>query len=291
MRLPQRRAGSAGCIGMIINFACSQCAMPFKVNSKHAGRTGRCKGCGNRMTIPAAPAADVARTGRFRLGDQPAAQDAGLSPSMQLAAISEDLKPLKPKKAAPVAAAEPTSYKLAPILKPSPQQQRAHNRAKPAGKLKRAYQKQITNLSSLLGWLANLCLLLTFPCIFLFLLGILLRNWNFVLYGTTGVCIFSAARILLIITHLAFIPFRVSLQEGLLFLIPPVTLYFIYKYWPQMRKSAAGLVAPIFLVIALFFAFEYIPYLAGQHREGDSSIPGRIELKLDETSRSIKNEL
>lgn len=276
---------------MIINFACSQCAMPFKVNSKLAGRTGRCKGCGNRMTIPAAPAADVARTGRFRLGDQPAAQDAGLSPSMQLAAISEDLKPLKPKKAAPVAAAEPTSYKLAPIPKPSPQQQRAHNRAKPAGKLKRAYQKQIANLTGLLGRLANLCLLLTFPCIFLVLLGILLRNWNFVLYGTTGVCIFSAARILLIIAQLAFIPFRVSFREGVLFLIPPVTLYFIYKYWPQMRKTAAGLVGPIFLVIALFLAFEYIPYLAGQHREGDSTIPGRIELKLDEASRSVKSKL
>ena len=276
---------------MIINFACSQCGMPFKVNSKLAGRTGRCKGCGNRMTIPAAPAADIARTGRFRLSDQPAAQDASLSPSMQLAPISEDLKPLKPKKAPPVAVAEPTSYKLAAIPKPSPQQQRAHHRAKPAGKLKRAYQKQIANLSGLLGRLANLCLLFTFPCIFLFLLGILLRNWNFVLYGTTGICIFSAARILLIIAQLAFIPFRISFREGVLFLIPPVTLYFIYKHWHQMRKTAAGLVGPIFLVIALFLAFEYIPYLAGKHREGDSTIPGRIELKLDEASRSVKSKL
>ncbi|HYE20614.1 MAG TPA: ubiquitin-conjugating enzyme E2 [Tepidisphaeraceae bacterium] len=53
----------------MIQFTCPTCAKPFKVPDEFAGRTARCKSCGNPLVVPAAPtsatlvASDSARAG------------------------------------------------------------------------------------------------------------------------------------------------------------------------------------------------------------------------------------
>ena len=48
----------------MIHFDCPSCASPFEVPERLAGKTGRCKVCGGRMTIPSQP-------GRLPRGGRP----------------------------------------------------------------------------------------------------------------------------------------------------------------------------------------------------------------------------
>ncbi|MDP7267327.1 MAG: hypothetical protein QF408_04080 [Pirellulales bacterium] len=248
---------------MIIDFACSECGMAFKVSSKHAGRTGRCKDCGHRMKIPAPPAADVARTGTFRLSDMPAASSSGLSPSMQLADISADHRPLAKKKPARDVQPEPTSYKLAALPKPSAQERQIQKQSKPPSRAQQFYQRQIANISGILNKITKALFMVTFPCILLLLAGILFKRTDLVFYGSLGVILLCGARIVAVLLRLAIVPFRTSPLEGILFLIPPITLYYMYKYWSEMRRTAGDLGSPIVLLIMLLAAYQYIPFLSG----------------------------
>ena len=271
---------------MIIDFACSQCGMSFKVSSKLAGRKGRCKGCGHRMKIPAPPASDVARTGTFRLSDMPAVHSAGLSPSMQLADISADFRPVPKKKPLRDVQPEPTSYKLATLPKQSPQERRIQKQSKPPSRAQRYYQRQIANISGLLNTATKALFMVAFPCILLLLLGILFKSWDLVFYGTLGVVLLCGARITAILLRLAIVPFRTSPSEGILFLIPPITLYYMYKYWPEMRRTAGDLGSPIILLIMLLAAFQYIPFLSSER-----SPSGQLPNSAQESATPETNEL
>ncbi len=240
--------------------------MSFKVSSKLAGRTGRCKGCGHRMKIPAPPASDVARTGTFRLSDMPAVQSSGLSPSMQLADISADHRPVPQKKPARDLQPEPTSYKLAALPKPSAQERRSQKQNTPPSRAQRFYQRQIANISGILNKITKALFMVTFPCILLLLAGILFKRTDLVSYGAIGVILLCSVRIVAVFLRLAIVPFRTSPQEGILFLIPPITFYYMYKYWPEMRRTSGDLGSPIFLLAMLLAAFLFVPFLSGKRQ-------------------------
>lgn len=167
----------------------------------------------------------------------------------------------------------------------------AANTHKPASAALRKYQKSIRNLSGLVRRIGELAYLATIPCVLVFLLGIVLKKWNLVIAGATGICLLSGGRLLVSVIRMAIIPFGKSPRDGILFLIPPITFYYIYKNWPAMRSVAATLVGPILLLICLFLAFEFVPYLAREHQHGDQSVPGQIEQKIDAASDTLKGAM
>ena len=56
-----------------------------------------------------------------------------------------------------------------------------------------------------------------------------------------------------------------------------------------MRNVAATLIGPLLILASLFLAFEYVPYLAGNHQHSDQSVPGQIEQKLDGAGDALKD--
>lgn len=273
---------------MVIEFSCPKCGMQFKVSASAAGKQGRCKKCGHQMKIPTQPppAAAVAASGMFRLPEIRASEQiprprerSAATPgadrerdekkpfvmpnSVKLAPITADFqKPLTRKKKR-VEEDDPASYKLKPLSRKYAPVGHGIPGAKPESPAQQMYRKQMRNLSGLFGKINDFAYLISIPFILLFLVAILIRNWELVLLGATVIILLNIGRIIATMAYLAITPFKESAMQGILFLVPPLTFYFIYKNWKQMKRGAMRLIGPVLSVAAVILAFQYVPWLAG----------------------------
>ena len=293
---------------MVIEFSCPNCGMQFKVSAKVAGKKGKCKKCRHLMNIPVAtpPAVAVEATGMFRLATagshagvvsaatavpaepQPKAEESEL----ELALITQDLvKPVAREKRKPREVIDPASLKLAPLSQKHTPLGRGPQSSQPPGPVQQVYRKQLRNVSGLLSKFNNFAYLISIPFILLFLVAIVMKQGNLVVLGATAVVLLSIGRLLATLGKLAIIPFRDSPLEGILFFVPPLTFYYMYKHWKQMKQDASPLVAPIVIIVAVVLAFQYVPWLA--QRDVDKSVPiqDRIKKEAGELNEAISGEL
>ncbi len=273
---------------MVLEFSCPKCGMQFKVSPKVAGKRGRCKKCGHQMTIPSQPppAASVAASGMFRLagaeavvkgtskpkypspsppsqGEHDKKKPFSMPDSVKLAPITADFQKPVPKGKKKVEEEDPRSYKLKPLSKKYTPVGHGLSASKPQSPAQQIYRRQMRNLAGLFGKINDFAYLISIPFILLFLVAIVIQNWNLVLLGATAVVLLNIGRILATMAYLAIVPFKESARQGILFLIPPLTFYFLYKNWKQMKQGALRLVGPILSIVAVVLMFQYVPWLAG----------------------------
>jgi len=97
-----------------IRFACPHCAKPLVADSALAGRTGRCRYCGQRTVVPAAAGGE----GQIATGNQPVARDAAAD--WRTAVASQLPTAGRPSAATDLPAAQPAAdetggYSLRPV--------------------------------------------------------------------------------------------------------------------------------------------------------------------------------
>jgi DNA-directed RNA polymerase subunit RPC12/RpoP len=269
----------------MIHFQCSTCAAPFDVDEKLAGRTARCKKCGGRMKIPAVGAAPARATAPRPLAVAVAAgprltpiNAAAAAPRPQpsmvgrptnwldavtsqvaLAPISMDgMQGLRGKSAFVDEPSIPGPYKLgtAPSL-PALQA----SRGKPAGAVTRGYRGAMGKVQKLFRWLNESAYLVSVPFIMCLLLGLAVGNHSLVVLGATVVVVLNIGRIVAGVANLVVIPFRESPIQGILFLIPPITFFYLYQNWHKVHRPVKRIVGPILTLALVAGAFLIEPAL------------------------------
>ncbi len=284
----------------MIHFECPTCAAPFDVDDRLAGRAGRCKVCGGRMKIPsngavAAPAgagkprataAVAAAAGGPRLSPvaAPAASrpmpsitagrptnwlEAVVTSQVGLAPIS--MQDVKRRPGSMAAWADEKSvagpYKMATA--PSLPAMRAAA-GKPAGAVTRGYRGAMGKVQKLFRWINQSAYLVSVPFLMLLLLGLLTGSNSLMGLGATGAIVLNIGRIVAGVANLAVIPFRESPIQGVLFLIPPITFFYMYQNWHKVKQPVKRIVGPIATIALVAAAFVAEPYIRGEGKSKGS---------------------
>lgn len=294
----------------MIHFQCPACGAPFEVDDRLAGRAGRCKSCGGRMKVPSvgvAQAADLApprpramtagtagpRLTPVAVGGAMRSQPApgvgrpmnwieAVNSQVALAPISMDSMPALRSKPHPLdepSIAGPYKMATAPSL---PALESA--RGKPAGAVTRGYRHGMGKVQKLFRWLNESAYLVSIPFLMCMLLGLAVRNHSLLVLGATAVVLLNIGRILAGLANLVVIPFRESPIQGILFLIPPITFYYLWKNWHKVHRPVRRIAVPIATLGFVLLAFVAEPWVKGEGKP-----KGDLREQLKAGARSMRD--
>ena len=111
-------------------------------------------------------------------------------------------------------------------------------------------------------------------------------NHSLMVLGATAVIVLNIGRIVAGVANLAVIPFRESPIQGVLFLIPPITFFYMYQNWHKVQRPVKRIVGPILTIALVAAAFVAEPWIRG---EGKSK--GSIQDQVKAGVGSLKKEM
>jgi ubiquitin-protein ligase/DNA-directed RNA polymerase subunit RPC12/RpoP len=110
----------------MISFICDQCGKTFKVPDEYAGRSAKCKICGNNLTVPALEPAPPTSVRQIEI-EQPAAASAVASDAESTAAstavaepVTQTKVPMRTRRLRADAEAMTTAFRNFPAIKVTP---------------------------------------------------------------------------------------------------------------------------------------------------------------------------
>lgn len=289
---------------MAIVFPCEKCGSRFEVDDRFAGKSGRCKNCGTRMTIPSRSAPEL------RLA--PAAAGAGAAPARATAAAGAavqapnwiaavnsqvGLAPLSMPAVAAVSLAKRKMplddasfsglYKVqsAPELPPVPYGGKA------AGGLTIFYRRHLGKVQKLLRKVNEAAYLVSVPFLVLLLLGVIVHNRTLALLGATIVVLLNIGRLVSGLGNLLMVPFRDSPMTGLLFLIPPFTFFYLAKNYHRVRKPLNRVLGPLGTILLVVLVFAFVPWLTSSGEARQGTVRDRISESAGELKSSIREKM
>jgi predicted Zn finger-like uncharacterized protein len=293
---------------MPISFQCDRCKAPFSVDDKLAGRKARCKSCGNSMKIPAASTVAAAvGAGDFRLTQDEASVVAqpirkssrssapnwidAVTSQVGLAPVTEqNLRAMRnaPAKASPLDDASSDSlYKVAPLPRETDVPRIG---GKPASGAARAYRAQLGSVQKIFRWLNESAYLVSVPFLMLILIGITARNRSLAVLGAVVALLLNASRLITGLANLVVIPFRESPIQGIAFLIPPFTFFYLSQHWAKVRKPVLRIVGPLVTIVLVVAAFAFVPLLSGRAPErGD--VVGQLKSGVSNLRSEVRGKV
>jgi hypothetical protein len=276
---------------MGIVFFCQSCGARFEVDPRAAGKKGRCKQCGQMMTVPQAeqlaPMASIpalAEAGARAAGASPGVPRAGATPGagdtrppaaswlkqaiseVKLAPITVDRMRISLRgKRSPVEDEDSKPYQLA---KPDRREARAAAGSGPAGAVTRAWRGQLGRLQKLFRWINQTAYLVSTPFLMLILLGDVIQNRSMALVGATVVVLLNIGRLGAGAVNLALVPLRDGFD------------------WKKMKKPAQRIIEPVVTIGLVIVAFTFLPGLSS-----GKPAKGGVGSRLRASAAGLKSEM
>ena len=157
---------------------------------------------------------------------------------------------------------------------------------KPAGAVTRGYRHGMGKVQKLFRWLNESAYLVSVPFLMCLLLGLAVGNHSLMVLGATAVVVLNIGRIVAGVANLVVIPFRESPIQGVFFLIPPITFFYMYQNWHKVHKPVKRIVGPILTIALVAAAFVAEPWLRG----GGKS-KGSLKEQVKSGVGSLKKEM
>jgi hypothetical protein len=292
---------------MSLHLNCPGCGARFSVEERFAGHPARCKKCGTSIRIPSvgqdahsqtlgappvlhrelftnrAPAAGSSISAR-----RPESWIDAVTSHVGLVPISvEHLAPIRPVLPSALADEPPSGpYRVAAA--PDLPALDAHS-GHPAGPLTVAYRHQLGNILKFFRWLNQTAYLISVPFIMIFLFGVITKSHGFTALGATAVVLLNASRLVSGMANLIAIPFRDGPIQGILFLIPPLSLIYLIRHWTKVKQPVLRVLGPVGTVGIVVLTFAFTPWLRGNDKP--ESFSAELREGVNAVEETIREEL
>jgi DNA-directed RNA polymerase subunit RPC12/RpoP len=322
---------------MKITFSCGNCRSQFTVDGQLAGRSARCKKCGEKFVIPAtstvAPPPRSAPSDRARssipptgrtldprrgsmatsrpksaTGSAPAQAEGVASRSIGwLDAVNSQIA-LKPVTMMSMPAARkrareeeeedegPAEYK---VVIPRDMRKRSAIVTKPAEIAAasylegiRSYRQFFNMLAILFRWINETAYGVSLIFLNVAIVGAIMSRHSLVVLGISLVVMLNVIQLIAGAANLIAIHFRGNIVRGLLFLIPPITVYYLWTGRFRWNKAIHRVTGPMVWLVVVIAAYSYIPWLNGS-KSGKESWKGAVETirkDVKETMSGLKEK-
>jgi DNA-directed RNA polymerase subunit RPC12/RpoP len=255
-------------------FYCQSCGARFKVDPRMAGKQGRCKQCGQQMTVPksveASSRAAKPKLAAVGAGRAPASSWLGEVQASQvsLAPLTIDRMPAVKK---PSMFPEDDLADSKPYLLADPE--RRGSGGQPASQVSGAkvlWRRQLGAIERFFRWINQSAYLVSVPFLMVLILGTMVRNHPLALLGAAVVVALNIARLISGVFNLAVVPFRDGIN------------------WKRLKKPIGRLIEPAMTIGLVGLAFAFIPWLS---KGGTSKeiLHGPVRAGLEKFERKIED--
>jgi hypothetical protein len=77
--------------------------------------------------------------------------------------------------------------------------------------------------------------------------------------------------------------------QGILFLIPPITFFYMANHWKKLKRPTERVLGPLLTIGLVVAAFMFIPSLSGEG-PGANDLKGRLRSSVEDIGRSIEGK-
>ena len=268
---------------MSIVFFCQGCGSRFDVDSRMAGKQGRCKRCGGRMTVPkpgevAAKAAKpervaVAAGAGVGAGTAHASSWIGEveASKVSLAPLTIDRMPALKK---PTMFPEDDLADSKPYLLAEPERRSGGWPVSQVSGLKIFWRRRLGLVERIFRWINQTAYLVSVPFLMVLLLGILVRSHPMSNFGAIVVVALNIARLVAGLINVVVIPFR----DGIDF--------------KRLKKPVRRVIEPAVTIGLVVLAFAFFPWLS-KDAHSDESLSADLRSGLKKIERKwehVKNK-
>jgi DNA-directed RNA polymerase subunit RPC12/RpoP len=114
------------------------------------------------------------------------------------------------------------------------------------------------------------------------------NKWTII--GISGIVILNLARFVVGAANLVVIPFRKNPVQGILFLIPPITFYYLWRHWNKVRKPVSRIVGPVIALTLVVAAYAFVPGLSQAGRTS-GGLQQRLEASVDTLKHDVSRQV
>jgi hypothetical protein len=270
-------------------FYCQSCGARFQVDPRLTGKQGRCKQCGQQMTVPtgvqAASKAAEPELAAVGAGIVPGSNWLGqVQPSeVSLAPLTIDRMPAVKK---PSMFPEDDLADSSPYLLAEPAKRAGGKPVSHVSEAKVWWRRKLGVIERFFRWINQSAYLVSVPFLMVLILGTMIRNYPMALFGAAVAVVLNIARLISGAFNLAVIPFRDGIN------------------WKRLKKPIWRFIEPAITIGLVGLAFAFIPWLSkggtkkeiihGHFRSGLEKFQSQIEDEQDKakaleaTSKNIQ---
>jgi hypothetical protein len=256
-------------------FYCQSCGSRFEIDSRMAGKQGRCKKCGERMTVPRAleAAPKAAKPQLAAAGVGPSSSSSwvgGLQVSeVSIAPLTIDRLPIGFKK--PSMFPEDDLADSKPYLLAQPE--RRGSGGQPVSQVSAAkvlWRRQLGAIEKFFRWINQSAYLVSVPFLMILILGTMIRSHPMALFGAAVVVVLNITRLISGVFNIAVIPFRDGINPK------------------RLKKPIHRLIEPAITIGLVGLAFAFIPWLS-KGGTSEEILQGHFRTGLEKFQRKIED--
>jgi hypothetical protein len=113
-----------------------------------------------------------------------------------------------------------------------------------------------------------------------------IKQSKWTIIGITGIVVLNLVRLIAGLANLIVIPFEKSPLTGVLFLIPPITFFHIWRHWNKLRKPVKRVIGPALALALVVLAYAFVPGLSRASRTS-----GGLERRLEASVGILKGDV
>jgi len=169
--------------------------------------------------------------------------------------------------------------------------------SRPAGWLYVKWRAAVGSVLKLLRWVDTWAYLISVPFLVLMIFGIVVANRAFVHTGAVVVVLANYGRFWADLIAFFLRPYKDGPLQGLAFLFPPYTVYYLNAHWDRMkpivRRIATSCIPIVLVVLAYAFLASVNPAAEDVRGVGAKIRAGEQELRKEINSdlRKVKSEI
>jgi len=171
--------------------------------------------------------------------------------------------------------------------------------SRPAGWLYVKWRAAVGSMLKLLRWIDTWAYLISVPFLMLMLFGIVVANLAFVHTGAVIVVLANYGRFWSDLIAFFIRPYKDGPLQGLAFLFPPYTVYYMTAHWDRMkpivRRIATSCIPIVLVVLAYAFLASVNPAakdvrgVGAKIRAGEQELRKEIDSDLSKVKREIRS--
>ena len=254
---------------MKIAFACQHCGHQLVADAALAGRVGRCRSCGRRVTVPEGQAAAKATPSSAAPKKKPLP---AAPPPARPAAGDYRLRPVTPvhEPALEVPGWGDDDSEMVVVRPPVPVASRP-SRAEPTPWLK-AYRACFSLLVNATTWISETSYTVSLILLILSVASGMIGQHSLATWGVRGIIGLNLVGLAGDVASLVNLSFRKDPLRGALFLLPPATLYYLWTDWRRYRDTVNRMRIPLMTLAFVGVAYLFVPWLSGGNDQETSVV-------------------
>jgi hypothetical protein len=160
----------------------------------------------------------------------------------------------------------------------------------PAGWVHTKWRAGVSAVLKLFRWVDTWAYLISIPFLILMILGIAAENRLFIHTGAVVVVLANYGRFWADLLALFIRPYRDGPLQGLAFLFPPYTIYYLATRWDYMQKIVRRIAMSCMPILFVVLVYGFLPS-ANPDVEDLKSFSGKLEAGKQELDQEIESDL